>query len=58
MAHSRLLKEMDSREISEWIAYFQIESKQDKEKTADELKAKFQSLAPPKVKDGARKSKS
>lgn len=43
----RLLQEMDSREISEWIAYFALESKlEKKEQNADALKAKLQSLAP------------
>lgn len=57
MSLSRLLAEMDSREISEWMAYFQIESKKDESKSADELKAKFASLTTTN-KNGARKSKS
>jgi len=56
MSTSRLLAEMDSREISEWMAYFTLESKKDDTQSAEELKAKFASLAP--VKDGKRKNNS
>lgn len=53
MSISRLLLEMDSREISEWMAYFHAEDKLEKKKSTEELKAKFASLAPVK-KDGNR----
>ena len=57
MSLSRLLAEMNSREIAEWMAYFQVESKLDKGKSTEELKAKFASLAPvKKAKDGKGKN--
>ncbi len=57
MSKRRLLQEMDSREISEWIAYFALQAKlEKKEQSADALKAKFQALAPVK-KDGGNKRK-
>lgn len=56
MTKSRLLQEMDSRELSEWVAYFKVESTLDKKQdSAETLKAKFQSLVPPK-KNAKRKS--
>ena len=58
MSLSRLLAEMDSREISEWMAYFQIESKKDETKSAEELKAKFASLTTTGKNGAKRNSKS
>jgi hypothetical protein len=51
MTKSQLLKSADSREIAEWIAYFKVETAMEKKQdNADTLKAKFQSLVPPRAK--------
>lgn len=57
MSKRRLLREMDSREIAEWIAYFKLEAKLDKEKDAVDLKAKFQSLVPSKAEAVGKKKR-
>lgn len=48
MSIRQLTEEMDSREISEWMAYFKVENElQDRPlKSGDELKEKFRAMAP------------